>query len=94
MPVTLFIHYLEPLLLKNKIESKTVDKWTSRFAVTYLESKQVFAKPLNGNQGNAKKMYGVRWEPLDKLLTDQPVADAENKPVFWFRVLGDLEGFM
>ena len=55
---------------------------------------QQAAQPIERIPDVTQKMYGIRWQPMDKLLTNQPIADAENKPVFWFRVLGDLEGLM
>lgn len=42
-----------------------------------------------------KKIYGIDWVPIkDAIDEGRQVSVAEDKPVFWFRVLGDLEGFM
>lgn len=39
----------------------------------------------------SKKLYGVNWHLLDQA---ESYAAVQNKPVMWFRVLGDMEGFM
>lgn len=49
-------------------------------------------KPSAPILAKSKPMYGVNWLPIDRVLTEQPIEN--KKPVFWFRVLGDLEGFM
>lgn len=43
---------------------------------------------------DTKKMYGIEWHQTPESL--QAVADSSKsqKPVMWFRVLGDLEGYM
>jgi hypothetical protein len=41
--------------------------------------------------GPPEQLFGVDWYSMD---TAQEIAQSENKPVMWFRVLGDLSGFM
>ena len=54
---------------------------------------QPVTKAMADNLTQTKSLYGIRWEPMDDLLTE-PGIPQTNKPIFWFRVLGDLEGFM
>ena len=36
-------------------------------------------------------MYGVQWYDMEDA---SQLASADDKPMMWFRVLGDLDGFM
>ena len=42
-------------------------------------------------QSSGEMMYGVQWHEGEQA---RRLASAQGKPVMWFRVLGDLEGFM
>jgi hypothetical protein len=63
-------------------------------AAAEMDDARPVAQPVAENLIQPKSMYGIRWEPMDDLVTNQPVPATDNKPIFWFRVLGDLEGFM
>jgi hypothetical protein len=39
----------------------------------------------------AEVMYGVQWYDMEDA---SQLASADDKPMMWFRVLGDLDGFM
>lgn len=39
-----------------------------------------------------KELYGIRW--IESHEEAERIAQLTNKPIMWFRVLGDLEGFM
>lgn len=50
-----------------------------------------------GTQTTAKKrpdgkvLYGIKWYDMDDV---GDLAKTDDKPIMWFRVLGDLDGFM
>lgn len=57
-------------------------------------------RPLEPTVGNPKPrfstgdldtLYGVDWHSMDKA---EQIAAQRDKPIMWFRVLGDLTGFM
>jgi len=86
--------YIKNLQAKSNDPAAAAKNDAQPQAVPENNDAQPVAKPIAGSLAKPKTMYGVRWEPMDNLVTDQKIPDAENKPVFWFRVLGDLEGFM
>jgi hypothetical protein len=53
-----------------------------------VKEKQVVPELANVR---AEQLYGVDWYPNDSA---KQLAAAEEKPILWFRVLGDLSGFM
>lgn len=62
----------------------------------HVASKQVAAEqqpespPRRQLKANSEQLYGINWY-------DSParaVAAKQDKPILWFRVLGDLDGFM
>ncbi len=40
---------------------------------------------------NDEMLFGVHWQPIDRA---EQLAAEQDKPIMWFRVLGDLSGFM
>ena len=65
-----------------------------------IANQQANQQPPDGQpQAQPSERFGIQWYPIDSVLIDEQQADgnlkpANDKPVFWFRVLGDLEGFM
>ena len=47
--------------------------------------------PADRKDLESQEKYGINWYNIDDSFV---VAKAENKPIMWFRVLGDLNGFM
>ena len=56
---------------------------------TSVQPRPRFREPSSGE--DSVQMYGVDWYESEEASR---LAMAENKPIMWFRVLGDLSGFM
>ncbi|MEM7453827.1 MAG: SHD1 domain-containing protein [Planctomycetota bacterium] len=54
--------------------------------------------PVNGQGGNvsdassAPGYRAINWQPMETAVSEE--GNDSGKPVFWFRVLGDLDGLM
>ena len=53
-----------------------------------------FARPTGNSRDNSSEpgYKSIDWTPMEEALASSDNED--DKPVFWFRVLGDLDGFM
>ncbi|MBI1902369.1 MAG: hypothetical protein HYS13_14810 [Planctomycetia bacterium] len=80
-----------PLLADNKAKSKPVAKRST--------GKKAAADAPKPDADGCTMLHGIRWhESLEKALAAAKDADgsvkSKPKPVFFLRVLGDLNGFM
>lgn len=57
-----------------------------------VKAVQVFKDLTEITADSEKELYGIRW--IESHEEAEEIALETNKPIMWFRVLGDLEGFM
>ena len=58
---------------------------------TQAAAPEKLASPSRPALQNTSKLYGIDWHPIEQA---ERVATIEKKPILWFRVLGDMTGFM
>jgi len=56
--------------------------------LSFLALSTAFMPALDAGE-RSKKLYGVRWFPT----VEAAIEKGKGKPVFWLRMLGDLDGF-
>ena len=57
----------------------------------HAEKQPDSTKPALDHSAPAERLFGIDWYSLDDA---QALAQRSDKPIMWFRVLGDLSGFM
>lgn len=46
------------------------------------------------SDSDSERLYGIDWYPTTESALTVASSGSDAKPVYWFRVLGDLNGFM
>jgi hypothetical protein len=92
-------HYLRDFLKKRCENSTPADlKQDERVAAKELKRGIGPHQPTSeGSKARESNMYGIRWVtdiPAALRLAQGNESPTDDRPVMWFRVLGDLSGFM